>query len=172
MTDRSLVLLRHAKAEQAPPGLPDEDRPLTARGHADSAAAGVWLARRRYLPDLVLSSPARRTRQTWHGVAVALVDAVGSVAPEVEVHFQRKLYAGDPEDLLRLVRSTADEVTTILLVGHNPTISDLSALLDPDAATDSDGLRTAGIAVHAVPGGWAACAPSEAPLAVAHTARG
>jgi phosphohistidine phosphatase len=169
MTDRSLVLLRHAKAEQAP-GLPDEDRPLTARGHADSAAAGSWLARRGYLPDLVLCSPARRTRQTWHGVAVALADAGGAAAPEVR--YEHAIYAGSAEDLLALVHAVADEVTTVLLIGHNPIISELSALLDPQATTDSDGMRTAGIAVHGVRGPWQSCQPGEAPLTAAATTRG
>jgi phosphohistidine phosphatase len=170
MTDRTLVLLRHAKAEQAP-GLPDEDRPLTGRGHADSAAAGAWLARHGYLPGLVLCSPARRTRQTWHGVAVALADAAGDIeAPDV--HLERDIYAGSPESLLALVQGADQAVRTILLVGHNPTISYLSALLEPGTATDSEGLRTAGIAVHGVDGAWSACVPGGAPLIASHTARG
>jgi phosphohistidine phosphatase len=170
MTDRTLVLLRHAKAEQAP-GLPDEDRPLTRRGHADSAAAGAWLAHRGYLPGLVLCSPARRTRQTWHGVAVALTDAAGDIdAPEVRL--ERNAYAGTPESLLALVQGVGEEVRTILLVGHNPAISYLSALLNPGTTTDPDGLRTAGIAVHGVDGAWSACAPDGAPLIASHTARG
>jgi phosphohistidine phosphatase len=169
MTDRLLVLLRHAKAEQSP-ALPDEDRPLTDRGHADSAAAGVWLARRKYLPDLVLCSPARRTRQTWHGVQVALNDAVGGAAPEV--HFHREIYGGEPEDLLDLIQAAGAQVRTILLVGHNPTVSNLSALLDPQATRDSDGLRTATLAVHTLGGDWSTCVPGEARLAVSHAARG
>ena len=46
------MLLRHAKADN-PPAVADIDRPLTARGHADAAAAGAWLAHRGYVPDLV-----------------------------------------------------------------------------------------------------------------------
>jgi phosphohistidine phosphatase len=71
---RTLVLLRHAKADR-PNGVPDVDRPLTERGHADSALAGAWLVKHGYVPDLVLASPSRRTRQTWHSVAVALANA-------------------------------------------------------------------------------------------------
>ncbi|WP_213454749.1 SixA phosphatase family protein [Rhizomonospora bruguierae] len=169
MTDRSLVLLRHAKAEQAP-NLPDEDRPLTARGLADSTTAGAWLARRGYLPALVLCSPARRTRQTWHGVAVAFADTVDGAAPEVR--YQREIYGSATERLLALVRAAPATVATILLVGHNPAISQLSTLLDPDGTADSDGLRTAGIAVHGVTGSWAECTPGAARLVASHTARG
>src|SRR2546423_12767472 len=74
MSERTLVILRHAKAER-PAGTADEDRPLTQRGHADSAAAGAWLAARGDRPDLVLCSPSKRTRQTWRGVAGALAGA-------------------------------------------------------------------------------------------------
>src|SRR5262249_13960879 len=70
-TSRTLVILRHAKAE-APNRAADLERSLTERGHADAGAAGAWLVARGYLPNLVICSPARRTRQTWHGVAVAL----------------------------------------------------------------------------------------------------
>ncbi|OZV80042.1 hypothetical protein CA850_15085 [Micromonospora echinospora] len=61
---RTLVLLRHGKAER-PEGIADWERALTERGHADAVAAGAWLARHGFRPDVVVCSPARRTRQTW-----------------------------------------------------------------------------------------------------------
>jgi phosphohistidine phosphatase len=165
MTERTLVLLRHAKAEGSV-GVPDEQRPLTARGHADAAAAGAWLARRRLRPDLVLCSPAKRTRQTWHGVSVALA---GDPAPAVR--YEPDLYEGGPEALLTLVREVSDDVGVVLLIGHNPSVSMLSSLLDPQAQADSDGLRTSGLAVHRAVG-WADLGRGEAALATMHTARG
>jgi phosphohistidine phosphatase len=56
----------------------------------------------------------------------------------------------------------------VLLIGHNPGLSDLSATLDPEGA---DGLRTAGIAVHTVNGDWTDLTAAAAPLATSHTAR-
>jgi phosphohistidine phosphatase len=165
MTERTLVLLRHAKADR-PAGVSDEQRPLTARGHADAAAAGAWLARSGLRPDLVLCSPAKRTRQTWHGIAVALA---GSAAPTVR--YEPDLYDGGAEDLLALVREVGEDVNTVLLIGHNPSVSVLSALLDPDAQADSDGLRTSGIAVHRA-SAWSGIGRGEAALAAVHTARG
>jgi phosphohistidine phosphatase len=165
MTERTLVLLRHAKAER-PAGIADIDRPLTARGHADAAAAGAWLFRRRVLPDEVVCSPSKRTRQTWHGVALAL----GTPGPAVR--YDAIAYDGSPRDLLELVRDAAKGSGTVLLVGHNPSVSELSALLDPGAARDSDGLRTSGIAVHRFEGKWSECAPGAVPLTATHTARG
>jgi phosphohistidine phosphatase len=165
MTDHTLVLLRHAKSAH-PEGVADPDRALTPRGHADAAAAGGWLAAQRLYPDVVLCSPARRTRETWHGVALAL----GGEATGTTVVYDPDVYqAGTGGGLLDLVISTGSEVATVLLIGHNPTISALSALLD-HAAPD-DGLRTCGIAVHRVPVPWSELAPGSAPLMTTHTAR-
>lgn len=165
MTERTLVLLRHSKADR-PARTADIDRPLTARGHADAAAAGAWLHRRRLLPDVVICSPAKRTRQTWHGVALAL----GECAPTVS--YEALLYDGGPAELLDAIRSTPEDAATVLVIGHNPAISDLSQLLDPTAAIDSDGLRTSGLAVHRIEVPWTSCGPGTAPLTTTHTARG
>lgn len=170
MTERTLVLLRHSKSEHGGTGA-DIDRSLTERGHADAAAAGAWLAHRGYAPDLVICSPARRTRQTWHGVAVALGDA-GRVPAAPVVRYERRAYDGSAEDLLTLVRGADEAAGTVLLIGHNPSISELSAALDPGGDVDSDGLRTSGIAVHRVSGVWADAGAEPAPLAESHTARG
>jgi phosphohistidine phosphatase len=163
MTARTLVLLRHAKADR-PDGLPDQDRPLTDRGHADAAAAGAWLLASGHIPDLVLCSPARRTRQTWHSVAIALG---GAGSPSVR--YERDLYDGDADDALHLIAAAAKEALSILVIGHNPTISQLSVLLDADGQADSDGLRTSGIAVHELPEEWRAGV--TAPLTSTYTAR-
>jgi phosphohistidine phosphatase len=166
MRDRTLVLLRHSKADR-PAGVTDISRPLTARGHADAAAAGVWLARHDYQPDLVLCSPSKRTRQTWHGIAVALPK--GS-APDVR--YDAEVYDGDATDLLALARAAGGKIRTILMIGHNPSISVLSAMLDPTAGGDSDGLRTSGLAVHRLTGRWSDLRSGGATITDTHTARG
>jgi phosphohistidine phosphatase len=162
--DRTLVLLRHAKAAR-PNGVADIDRPLTERGHADAAAAGAWLVKHGYVPDLVLCSPSRRTRQTWHSVAVALAKA-GSPT----VHYERVIYDGAAHDMLALIQSIDDAYRVVMLVGHNPSVSQLSELLDPASDADSDGLRTAGIAVHRAEGEWAKI--ETTPRTAVYTARG
>jgi phosphohistidine phosphatase len=154
----TLVIMRHAKAAN-PDRTADVDRPLTARGHADATAAGPWLQRHGYEPGLVLCSPARRARETWQALGV----------PSASVLYDRRLYAATALELLDVVAEVKDEVRIVLLVGHNPALSDLSALLDP--AHSGDGLRTSGIAVHAVDAPWAQWGPGSAPLADSHTAR-
>lgn len=169
MTRRTLVILRHAKAEVSATAR-DEDRALTTRGHADASAAGDWLATGGHLPDAVLCSPSRRTRQTWHDVAIALTSAMsGGGGPAVS--YDHSLYDGDADALLSAVQAVDPGARSVLLIGHNPGVSELSALLDPQAEADSDGLRTAGIAVHALDGEWTDVAPGRMGRTLIHTAR-
>jgi phosphohistidine phosphatase len=160
---RLLVLLRHAKADNAL-GVADFDRPLTSRGERDSRAAGLWLRTQGYLPDLVICSAARRARQTWKHVVAGL----GAVP---EVHYRREVYeAGHPDALLDVIRAAPVSTGVLVLVGHNPTLEMLSAGLDPGGGPGG-GLRTAGIAVHAVDREWTGLDAGCAPLAVSHLAR-
>ncbi|MFE9694134.1 SixA phosphatase family protein [Micromonospora sp. NPDC005806] len=171
--ERTLVLLRHAKAEQSQDA-PDADRSLSARGQADAAAAGAWLARHALLPDVVLSSTARRTRQTWHGVEMGMTGSPpegGPAGSSPVVRYEPTAYEAQPEQLLELVRAVPSDAGTVLLVAHNPGISLLSALLDPQRA-DPDGLRTTDLVVHRTTAPWAALAPGGAPITARHTARG
>jgi len=162
VSTRTLVVLRHAKAAN-PEGIADTDRPLSDRGHADAAAAGAWIVHSGLVPELVLCSPALRTRQTWHGVALNL-----NAAPEVR--YEPAMYGGSVRALLAVVRSSAPQASTVLLIGHNPGASELSLTLDPDRA-DGEGLRTAGIAVHTIAGTWTDLTPGQAPLSTSHTPR-
>ena len=65
---RELILLRHAHADPALPGQSDMDRPLSAEGLAEAESAGRWLRDQGLVPDCVLCSPARRTRETLEAV--------------------------------------------------------------------------------------------------------
>jgi phosphohistidine phosphatase len=164
---RTLVIMRHAKAVR-PHGLADVDRPLTKRGHADAAAAGVWLSATRWHPGVVLCSTSARTRETWQDVATGLV---APDSPEVPVRYDEAIYLASPRDLIEVVRTAPPDVTTALLIGHNPGVTMLSATLDPDGDI-GDGLATSGIAVHTWDGEWVDCGHRAARLAMTHTARG
>ncbi|GIF75387.1 SixA phosphatase family protein [Asanoa siamensis] len=167
MSERRILLVRHAKADR-PDGVADVDRPLTARGHADAGAVGAWLAHRSVRPELVICSPSKRTRQTWHGIALGMADAAED-PPSPEVDYRAEVYDGDEDDLVALIQAVDDAVNTVVLIGHNPSISSASAFLDPGKAED---LRTSGIAVHRYSGPWDECGRGSAPLVETHTARG
>ncbi|WP_432494031.1 SixA phosphatase family protein [Kineococcus gypseus] len=141
----TLVLVRHAKAD-TPVGLQDIARPLTERGRADAAAAGRWLAQNVAAPDLLVTSPARRTEET----TARLLDAWGAEPAVVD---EERVYEASLGDLLRLVRGLDTERpdAVVVLVGHNPGLSDLLESLTGEVQQ----LRTAGIAVLDVAGEWA-----------------
>jgi phosphohistidine phosphatase len=158
MTVRTLILLRHAKAADPDDYATDIERPLTARGHRDAAAAGAWLEGRGLKPDFVLCSTAVRTRET--------LEELGVDAP---VGYEHRIYTGPALDTLELLRQVGATVETLLLVGHNPTLSELSHELAPNALADR-GLATSGIAVHRFEGAWSGL--TEAALDAEHTGRG
>jgi len=115
-----LMLLRHAKAA-SPAGVPDLDRPLAPRGREAAPRMGAYLADEQLLPDLVLVSPARRTRETW--------DLVGAKLGATSVEFEPRLYEASASRVLAVVRETADTVRGLLMIGHNPGLEDLAKLL-------------------------------------------
>jgi phosphohistidine phosphatase len=162
MTERTLVILRHAKAEPPERYARDIDRPLSARGHRDAAAAGDWLVSAGLSPDLVLCSPAVRTRETWQEILEVLNS-------EPTVVFEPILYNGGTTDALALATATQPAAACVLLVGHDPTVSVLTRLLDP-ASTET--LRTSGLVVHRFDGAWTDLGPGAAKLTDSHTARG
>ena len=163
--DRTLVLLRHSKAEHVP-GKADPKRELTARGHRDAVAAGTWLARHAPPVDLVVCSTSRRTRQTWEGVQDGGVSA-GSVEHRAEV------YDADPDELLDVVRGTPEEVRCLLLVGHAPGVPLLVEELAAPGEGEPlpDGFPTSGLAVLRCPGSWADLGRAGARLERFHVAR-
>jgi phosphohistidine phosphatase len=116
-----LLLLRHAKA--APDGgSGDHDRGLTERGRADAAVMGRFLTGAGRVPDLVLTSTALRARAT----AELAIDAGGWSSPLLE---SPALYESSVERTLGVVRSCGSPGATLLLVGHEPTWSTLTAVL-------------------------------------------
>ena len=149
--DRTLVLIRHAKAGD---GTIDIRRPLTSRGERDAAAIGEWLAGNGLVPTHAVVSEAVRARQTW-GAALAQLPG----APP-EVALDDRLYANDADQLLAVVQETAAGARTLALVGHNPSMHELAVRLD-DGAGDAnlrvalrEGFPTSAIAAFSV-GAWA-----------------
>lgn len=159
-TTRRLLLMRHAKADW--PDMADQSRPLAKRGRNDAPVIGRWLREHGYLPDVVICSSARRTRQTWELVAPELG---GSPA----VTFDDRAYDAGEMTLLYLARELPASCQACLLIGHNPAISDLAASLTEPSAADANPLAgarfpTAAVAVLEFAGDWADLAPGGARL--------
>ena len=160
-TPRRLILLRHAKSDW--PDVPDQERPLAKRGRRDAPVVGRWLRRHGYLPDTVICSVARRTRQTWDRVAPEL-------GGSPSVTFEPRAYEASAPTLLYLVRELPGTCQAALLIGHNPAIEELAThLAEAPAAAGappSPGLRfpTAAVAVLEFGGDWADLSPGQARL--------
>jgi phosphohistidine phosphatase len=132
---RTLWLLRHAKAvADPPPGGDDFDRVLAPRGRRDAQALGQLVAQHgtgpapggEPPPQMALVSPAARTMATAELVLAGVTPHPRRLAPS-------NLYGGDPEDVLRHLRSLDDGVKSAMVVGHNPTAHALAlGLLDLD----------------------------------------
>ncbi|MGO1070833.1 SixA phosphatase family protein [Lysobacter sp. CA199] len=141
---RELILLRHAHAEPAGQSQADLDRPLSAEGLAEAEAAGRWLAQKKLIPDCVLCSPSRRTRETLE----AVLGAIGYVEQRIEP----SIYEATPGTLISLA-DTHIEAERLMLVGHNPGLERLAALLHSGQSGDYRGMPPGGIAVLTVPAG-------------------
>ena len=119
---RRLLLLRHAKSERSKPGGSDHDRILADRGRTDAPKIGAYLARHALIPDCVVVSTAARTRETWMLIAAVIEDA-----PPVK--FEERIYEASAEAILQVIKETKPEVGTLLVVGHNPSMHELAAML-------------------------------------------
>lgn len=138
---RQLILLRHAHAEPADAGQDDRQRGLSDTGREEAQAAGAWLRAHAIVPDRVLYSSAARTRETFE----ALGDVGGTPAREVAA-----IYEASPGTLAALVDANLDS-ERLLLVGHNPGLEQLAALMHSGQSGDYRGMPPAGIAVLSLP---------------------
>lgn len=137
---REIVILRHAHADPAEQGQPDEQRTLSDKGVEEARKVHAWLQGQNLRFDRILCSPAARTRET---AAIALSDASASIV------YEPRIYDATPGELLALLQDQARETT--LLVGHNPGLEQLVALLTSGDSGNFRGLPTAGAAVIEIP---------------------
>lgn len=163
---RLLVLVRHAEAEAS--GASDHARPLSARGHLGASDVGRWLAGQGVEAEVALVSDATRTLQTWEDLTVA-------AGWDLDPTPVAALYSAGPETVLDLVRETSDDVTTLVVLGHNPTIATLAELLDSGTGDEAaavaamtSGYPPGSVTVLEVPTGWGELAEGVALLRAFH----
>ena len=119
---KTLLILRHAKSSWKDMSLTDHDRPLKKRGKRDAPRMGRLLREEGLVPDLILSSTAKRALET----AVLVADASGY---EGDIDVRREFYPGYPDAYIDALRETADEYQIMMVVGHNPGLEELLELL-------------------------------------------
>jgi phosphohistidine phosphatase len=167
-----LVVLRHAKSDW-PPGVPDEERPLSGRGRRDARAAGEWLATQGLHPDVVLCSPAARTRETWARLAPSLETA----GPVPDARFEDAIYEATVRTLEGVLRGVSEDTGTVLLIGHNPGVHELVVQLADEGDEKAKTLAaasfpTSGVAVLELPDTWSALSAGAARLQAFAVPRG
>jgi phosphohistidine phosphatase len=166
---KTLVVMRHAKAEQSGPS--DFERELSDRGLLDATEAGQWLAGRGIEPDQALVSASVRTQQTWEAV-----NEGGGW--DLEGTLDDALYEAGTASALDLIRETDPGIRTLVVVGHNPTMASLATLLDDGEGDDEAGNEVAvgfpssAMAVLSYDGDWADLDEASASVVAYHVGRG
>jgi phosphohistidine phosphatase len=156
---KRLFLLRHAKSSWDEEGLADRDRPLAPRGKRASKVMAKHLRDERIVPDLILCSPSLRTRETLERVGIG--DAT-------EVRIEPEIYGASERDLLDVLRRVPDDVDSVMLIGHNPSLQALAVSLageGSEVARMREKFPTAALATLDFEGGWRELAPGVAELA-------
>lgn len=134
---KTLYILRHAKSDWGT-GEKDFDRPLNERGRKAAKAMGAELRKRKIEPDLVLSSPATRAKQTLERVQ-------GGYGDKFSVTEERRIYMANADELLDVIRQAPDHAKRLMIVGHNPGLHELVVELCGERA-EIDGFPTGALA--------------------------
>ena len=115
---KTLLLLRHAKSSRKETDIKDFDRPLNSRGLKTAPQVGTLIRKRKLQPDLVLSSPAERARQTTTMVLEA-------ARLHTDLRYDERIYEASAARLFEIVSQIEDSASVVMLVGHNPGFEEL-----------------------------------------------
>lgn len=127
---KTIYILRHAKSDWGDPAIKDQDRSLNDRGREAAPRMGVYIRAKKYKPELVLCSTARRTVETLELVRGNLGGAA--------VAFEEGLYLAEVRYLLERVRKLDDAVGSVMLIGHNPGLEQLAKALSSSPTSEGD----------------------------------
>ncbi|HBO53821.1 MAG TPA: phosphohistidine phosphatase [Janibacter terrae] len=162
---RTIVCVRHGKSSWKT-NERDHNRPLASRGTRDAVVAGQQLAPLHF--DLALVSPATRARQTWQTLQMGGVSCA-------DVRTVDELYHAWTPEVIRVLQALPSAAHTVLVVGHEPTLSDLVLTLaapSPLTAAVREKFPTSAIAVLTHGGAWDELGPGSAELAAFEVPRG
>lgn len=150
---QELLILRHAKSDWGRGIESDYDRPLSARGRRDAPQVGTWLKAQDLRPDVLLSSPALRARET----AQAVYAALGLTPEDLTIRYEAGIYEAGRDTLLSVLGKVRPGTRRVLLIGHNPGLDSLLIhLCGQTLPYTGDGklLTTAALARVGLSGGW------------------
>ncbi len=119
---KTLYLVRHAKSSWEEPGVPDAQRTLTPKGIRKSGLVIEYLRKHGVTADLMITSPALRAHET------AKIFATGLGYPVPKIRTDRKIYDGYYDRILDIIYGTSNDIRSLMIFGHNPTITQLANL--------------------------------------------
>ncbi len=120
---KTLLILRHAKSSWKNEKLKDFDRPLKHRGEEAANLIGKVLVMAELVPQVILSSPAQRAKQTTELV-------VAETKFKGELKYVDAFYMGEPENYILALKELPDAIERVMVVGHNPGLEALLQMLD------------------------------------------
>ena len=129
---KTLFLLRHAKSSWNDPNLQDFDRPLNARGRKAAELIATYIKKQKVFPDLVISSPAVRARETIEII-------VKAVKLPAELRFDQRIYEASALALIEVISQIEEDKSKVLLVGHNPGMENLLEMLTSEVVQMATG---------------------------------
>jgi len=135
---KTLYLSRHAKSSWNNANMSDHARPLNERGEKDAPRMGKRLRKRNPQPQIIISSSAVRAETT----ATILAEAIDY--PISEIKIDERLYGAEPKHVISIIRELDDAIDCVMLVGHNPTFTDLINAL---SVSQIENVPTCGMAV-------------------------
>ena len=133
---KTLLILRHAKSSWDNTELSDFERPLNSRGIETAPVMGNLIYKKRLKPNLIISSPAKRAKQT-----AVLIKEIAQILPPIK--YEEKIYEASPMGLLNIVGEIDNKNETVLLIGHNPGLEGFIKIL----TGENKSMPTAGLAV-------------------------
>ena len=119
---KTIVLMRHAKAEPGEAGQKDFDRPLATRGNEDAVRMGHALKKMGAVPDAIVASPAARAKETAEAAA-------GAMSFSGSIRWERALYNASGDTWIEALRGLPDATDSALVVAHSPGIAEAAGLL-------------------------------------------
>lgn len=115
---KTLLLLRHAKSSWDDLAFADHERPLNNRGKHNATSMGKYLKKEYLIPDLIISSTAKRALKTAYIIAKYS-------GYKKKITKSETLYNATPEDYIRVINDISDKHKIVLLVGHNPVLEEV-----------------------------------------------
>ena len=131
-SNTELLILRHGKSNWNT-NESDFYRPLKKRGKKNARQIGLWIAKQKRVPDLLISSPAMRAIDT------AKIAAQAMKVPTSTIQTDQRIYEADASDLCQLLSETPDTIQRLMIIGHNPALEELLRYLAPDIPIPENG---------------------------------